>query len=139
MESYSPLYVSFFHYFNIEQDYYECHDLLEELWLEEGREAYYQGLLQVAVGLYHLQNDNRNGAVKLLASALDKLESYPEAVWMGLYLDKLKQDVKQVLIRLQQEPLRTEFFAPIVMKLADPLLKAKVDEMKQKSVDEREK
>lgn len=139
MESYSPLYVSFFHSFNIEKDYYKCHDLLEELWLEEGREAYYQGLLQVAVGLYHLQNDNRNGAVKLLASALDKLESYPEAVWMGLYLDKLKQDVKQVLIRLQQEPLRTEFYAPIVMKLADPLLKAKVDELKQKSVDEREK
>ncbi len=136
MESYSPLYVLFFHYFNTERDYYQCHDVLEELWLGEGREAYYQGLLQVAVGLYHLQNDNRNGAVKLLASALDKLEPYSENVWMGLDLARLKQDVKQFLIRLQQEPFMSQPFAPIVMKLADPVLKAKVDKMKQELTDE---
>ncbi|MBA4602268.1 DUF309 domain-containing protein [Thermoactinomyces mirandus] len=129
MEPYSPLYVSFFYLFNVEQDYYKCHDVLEELWLEEGREAYYQGLLQVAVGLYHLQNGNRNGAVKLLTSALVKLEPYPADKWMGLDLARLKQDVQQYLIRLKQEPDLTESLSPIVMKLTDPKLQAKVEEL----------
>ncbi|MGA8941270.1 MAG: DUF309 domain-containing protein [Thermoactinomyces sp.] len=130
VQTYSPLYVSFFYYFNIKRDYYKCHDLLEELWLEEGREAYYQGLLQVAVGLYHLQNDNRNGAVKLLTSALDKLDLYPDDVWMGLDLVRLKCDVKHYLTRLQQKACSPQLLSPIVMNFADPLLKQKVDEMK---------
>ena len=34
---YSPLFVKFIHHFNGDRDYYECHEVLEELWMEEGR------------------------------------------------------------------------------------------------------
>lgn len=129
MELYSPLYVAFFHYFNTERDYYVCHDVLEELWLEEGREPFYQGLLQVAVGLHHLQNDNRNGAYKLLVSALEKLSLYPDKERMGLHLDRLKQDVQKYITFLNQKTCPDAYPEPIVLELTDPVLRKEVVKM----------
>lgn len=133
MEPYSPLYIAFFHYFNTERDYYVCHDVLEELWLEEGREPFYQGLLQVAVGLHHLQNDNQNGAFKMLCSALEKLSLYPEKEWMGLHLSKLKQDVETYLTGLKQRTRQDAYPDPIVIELTDPVLKKEVARMRKEN------
>ena len=50
--------------------YYECHETLEELWLQERaavRELY-QGILQVGVALYKQRQANYRGAVNLLVS-----------------------------------------------------------------------
>ena len=43
--------------FNQEQ-FYECHDTLEEIWLEETGEerGFLQGMIQVAVAFHHYQN-----------------------------------------------------------------------------------
>lgn len=97
---YDPLYVQFLVYFNYRRDYYECHEALEELWLEEGRSPLYQGLLQIAVGLYHHLNGNVGGSIKLFTAGIDKLEHYPsDSLGIDLaallhvsceYLDKLK-------------------------------------------------
>ena len=59
--------------------FYECHDTLEELWTElrGGDRDFVQGLIQVAVGFYHLGNGNRNGAVRLFDRGLDRLSAYP--------------------------------------------------------------
>ena len=56
----------FFGAFQIDRDYYECHEVMEELWLEEGGDPFHQGLLQVAVGLFHFRRENINGARKLV-------------------------------------------------------------------------
>jgi uncharacterized protein len=52
-----------------QHDWFECHETLEELWLEETGEMrdFYQGILQIAVALYHWREGNFNGAVSLLA------------------------------------------------------------------------
>lgn len=57
-------------------EYFEAHDLWEELWLEASgpRHAYLQGLIQTAVSLYHSQNENWKGTRKLAASAFDYLQ-----------------------------------------------------------------
>ena len=41
-----------------QQDFYACHDTLEALWMEaiEPDRSFYQGLLQLAVGLYHFSH-----------------------------------------------------------------------------------
>lgn len=55
--------------------YYACHETLEDLWVAETgpvRELY-QGILQVAVALWHLQGDNYRGAVSLLDKAAGHL------------------------------------------------------------------
>jgi predicted metal-dependent hydrolase len=75
---YHELYVAFLYYFNIEEDYFECHEVMEELWLEEGRDPLWQGLLQVAVALYHHSNANISGTIKLFEQAIDKLQDKPD-------------------------------------------------------------
>src|SRR5690606_41419457 len=62
-------------------------------WLEEGRNPFYQGLLQVAVGLFHFRRENINGAKKLFASALSKLQPYPDR-YMGIDLGRLRREVE---------------------------------------------
>ena len=51
----------------------------EDLWREtEGPlRKYYQGLIQTAVGLYHLRRGNSTGARGQLGKALQKLAAYP--------------------------------------------------------------
>ncbi|WP_059054186.1 DUF309 domain-containing protein [Paenibacillus senegalimassiliensis] len=91
--SYEPLYVAYLVYFNRDRDYFECHEVLEELWLEQNYDPLYKGLLQVAVGLFHARRGNRLGARKMLVSALERLGPYPEHV-LGIDLGQLRQDTE---------------------------------------------
>lgn len=56
-------------------DYYECHDVLEGLWnnAPEPQRSILHGILQCAVGLYHLLNQNHRGAMVELGEGLAKL------------------------------------------------------------------
>ncbi|WP_017326137.1 DUF309 domain-containing protein [Synechococcus sp. PCC 7336] len=60
------------------REFYACHDTLEALWIEamEPQRTFYQGILQLAVGYYHLLNGNWRGAVILLGEGLSRLERY---------------------------------------------------------------
>ena len=55
--------------------YFDCHEVLEEVWLEFSgeRKKFLQGLIQLAVALHHLRNNNPVGAGRLLAAAVEKL------------------------------------------------------------------
>jgi predicted metal-dependent hydrolase len=59
------------------QEYFECHEILEALWIPEKdsvREVY-QGVLQIAVGCYHLTvRANWVGAVNKLDAGARRLE-----------------------------------------------------------------
>ena len=72
-------YYRFFELFN-EHEFYECHEVLEDLWLETFGDdrPYYQGLIQTATAFYHLENGNWGGSRKLFESGLRYLEPYPE-------------------------------------------------------------
>jgi len=61
-----------------QQDFYGCHDTLEAIWLEAiaPEKNFYQGILQIAVGCYHLGNDNWRGAVILLGEGIRRLADY---------------------------------------------------------------
>lgn len=128
--SYDPLYVQFVYYFNVARDYFECHEAMEELWLEEGRNPLYQGLLQVAVGLYHYRNGNTSGAVKLFTAALEKLEGYPPDS-LGIDLGRLRDDSRAYLaklLRLEEEPFA---FYDLDIRVRDAELEKLVEELRQ--------
>ncbi|QQE65801.1 hypothetical protein GFS31_24910 [Leptolyngbya sp. BL0902] len=59
-------------------EYYACHDVLEALWMEaESMEKpFYQGILQIAVGLYHLGNHNWRGATILIGEGVNRLRPF---------------------------------------------------------------
>ena len=60
------------------RDFYACHDTLEAVWVDaaESDKRFYQGILQVAVGCYHLTNHNWRGAVILLGEGVRRLRDY---------------------------------------------------------------
>lgn len=103
-------YSAFLSYFNIERDYFECHEVMEEMWLEYGRSSLLQGLLQAAVGLHHWDNGNRSGAVKLMTAAHEKLSVYGDEV-LGLDLARLRLDLEQSLNTLSVRPTDAPFQA----------------------------
>jgi predicted metal-dependent hydrolase len=84
--------------------FYECHDTLEELWsgVRGASRDFFQGLIQVAVGFYHLGNGNRVGAERLLGRALRRLDRYP-AAYAGLDLGALRSSVAEWRRVLQGE------------------------------------
>jgi predicted metal-dependent hydrolase len=60
--------------------YFECHETLEEVWLEEHGDdrLFYQGLIQVAAGFFKWEQGVPAGAIKLWRAGLEKLDGYPE-------------------------------------------------------------
>jgi uncharacterized protein len=121
-----PRYLAFISHFNGDRDYFECHEVMEELWLEEGRSPLLQGLLQAAVGLHHWDNGNRSGAVKLMKAALGKISGYADIV-LGLDLSSLRGNLEQSLIALSEMPDDAPFQA-FLLEVCDPDLNAAVKE-----------
>jgi predicted metal-dependent hydrolase len=104
-------------------DYYNCHDTLETIWNDawQSDRAFYQGILQIAVGLYHLKNHNWHGAAILLGEGTSRLPEYlPEYYSIdveSLLEDSLlilrtvqingKEGLSDILKRMEQEDLKT--------------------------------
>jgi len=74
--------------------YFECHDVLEELWRETfGEERLFdQGLIQAAVAMFHLENNNLGGAARMFEAACTKLGTYPPR-YKGIDLRRLREDL----------------------------------------------
>ena len=83
--------------------FYACHDTLEALWIEasEPEKTFYQGVLQIAVALYHLGNGNWRGAVILLGEGSNRLRRYP-SVFSSIDVDELLSQSAALLSALQQ-------------------------------------
>jgi len=85
-------------------DYFECHETLEELWLGERGELrhLYQGILQIGVGLLHLQRGNAAGARSLLQRGAGLVEPFAP-VACGLDLSRLLAASNRILFALLEE------------------------------------
>ena len=59
-------------------DFYACHDTLEAIWMvaDIPEKPFFQGILQLAVALYHLGNQNWRGAAILLGEGTRRLEPF---------------------------------------------------------------
>jgi hypothetical protein len=83
---YDPRYLAGIVLFN-RGDFFEAHEVWESLWMEThgADRAFYQGLIQAAVGLCHFCNGNVRGAAKLYRSSRDYMARY-ESPHLGLDL-----------------------------------------------------
>jgi len=73
-------YLAFFACFN-RGDFYEAHDVLEELWLPERRRPdgdFFKGLIQLAGAFVHVRKNRPGPALALLALARGNLAKYPD-------------------------------------------------------------
>lgn len=86
--------------------FYACHDILEALWIDsiEPDKTFYQGILQIAVGLYHLGNHNQRGAMILLGEGSNRLRRYLPS-YGGIDVEELFTQSLDLLKTLQQDSL----------------------------------
>lgn len=93
-KEFNPLYIEGIRLFN-EQEFFECHDVLEEYWCEvsSGEATFYQGLIQASVALFHFENGNYGGARKLYFSSSKYLKDYLPH-FEGVDVEKFLSDMK---------------------------------------------
>jgi predicted metal-dependent hydrolase len=83
-------------------EFFECHEYLEEAWMQESRRVrfLYQGILQVGVGFYHQQNGNWRGATGLLRNGTVRLKEF-EPETLGIDVAKLVRECERCLAELE--------------------------------------
>ena len=81
--------------------YYECHETLEDVWRGTRGPArdFFQGLIQISVGFYHLRNGNLPGGESQLHKGLKRLAGYGDP-YLGLDLCTLRCEVQAWLDKL---------------------------------------
>ncbi|RZM82780.1 DUF309 domain-containing protein [Leptolyngbya iicbica] len=84
-------------------DYYACHDTLEAIWMEAEvpEKPFFQGILQLAVALYHLGNQNWQGTAILLGEGIRRLEPF-EPQYRGVDVTPLLDCASAWLEAVQQ-------------------------------------
>ena len=89
--------------------FFECHETLEEIWLEEHGEErkFYQGIIQIAAGYFKWEQKVPAGAIKLWHSGLEKLEPYGP-VYLGIDVESFVVAVKENLHELTASHLEGE-------------------------------
>ncbi|WP_150266726.1 DUF309 domain-containing protein [Paenibacillus tepidiphilus] len=123
---YEPLYLAYLVYFNRDRDYFECHEVLEELWLAKERDPLYKALLQVAVGLYHFRNGNVRGGTLMLGGAHRVLRGYPDRT-LGIDLGRLVQETGDYARRLERYAEEPFAYYDLTIDIVDPELARKVE------------
>ena len=118
-------YAAYFHHFN-RGDYYEAHDVLESLWLEQGREAksaaFYKGLIQLAGGFVHMRKHQEHPthrihgqrlapAARLLKLAEKNIGPYGEE-WEGLVIEPILKLAGETIRKLEAEEFNKNPWSP---------------------------
>lgn len=116
-----PHYLGFFDCFN-KQLYYEAHEVLEHLWLQDKdgpNGAFYKGLIQLAGAFVHLQKNRPRPAAALFKLACANLEKYPpvhehlSAETICKLARKWLEDLEQT--RFESNPLTPETAPKLIL------------------------
>ena len=93
------------------QNFYDAHEFWEELWSEYklAEPDLIQGLIQVAVGYYHLSNLNKKGAIGLFTKSLKKLNSYTSSKLLPVDISLIIVDAKKTLEWIEKTDNLEEF------------------------------
>ena len=101
-----------------QKEFYACHDLLEAMWIDAyyPEKNFYQGLLRIAVGLYHLSDRNWNGSKIILGEGIMRLRDFqPE--YMGVNVTKLILESAD-LLKIMQKTGKEELDS-LILKLPE--------------------
>lgn len=86
-----PRFIKGLHLFN-EKDYFECHEVIEDLWFETANDDpnrdLYKGVIQAAAAIYQFERNIMSGALGLHKTSVKYLRKYePRA--LGLNVSRL--------------------------------------------------
>jgi predicted metal-dependent hydrolase len=98
--------------------YWHAHEEWERLWraAPDPERDFYQGLIQVAAGLLHLQRRNLRGARTKLSEGLERLRPY-EPAHQGVFVNELIGEARRLLDDLEAGHL--PYLIPPVIRFTD--------------------
>ncbi|GKV55473.1 hypothetical protein NCCP2222_14200 [Sporosarcina sp. NCCP-2222] len=101
-----PLFIHFIVYFNRNQDYFECHEVLEEYWKSipgADKEHPLTAFILLATGLYHWRRGNFKGAIRTLVKAERRMLAFPPLFRQEIDFEQLLNDLKHSLESVREE------------------------------------
>lgn len=98
--------------------YWHAHEAWETIWraADDDDRAFYQGLIQVAAGLLHLERRNMRGARNKLSEGVEKLRPY-EPAHRGIFVNELIGQATRLLDGLNQGQL--PYLIPPVIRFVE--------------------
>lgn len=127
-----PYFVKFIVYFNENQDFFECHEVLEAYWKSIPNKTKTHPLatyILLATSLYHWRRGNTVGAERSLVKANDRFQMmanlYP-AYTEDINFEQLLEDVDRTIDRIKSE----QSFKPFMIEVTCSDLQLKLTEMK---------
>ncbi|WP_418963934.1 DUF309 domain-containing protein [Cetobacterium sp.] len=111
-------YFEFIDTFQNQRDFFKCHEILEEIWIEETkcetRKHLSINLLLISVGLYHWRNKNFKGAIQVFENSLNNYDEVSmEMESIGIDSKLLKKIVLDIVDNLKNKQDYREVFLPI--------------------------
>ncbi len=83
--------------------YFEAHDFFENLWMEAEKDErdFYQGMVQVSVGSYHLICGNYTGALSQYQKGVQKLDKYKKSIKiinLNFFLEEIERLINKIIM-----------------------------------------
>lgn len=105
-----------------EEEFFDCHDVLEELWSETlgPEKKFIQGLIQASIALFHFGNENFGGAKKLYFSARKNLDPCGQqfmGIELGSFLDEFQRCFQELLDNREAYPTTVSLQDELVPKI----------------------
>ena len=121
-----PLFVQFMVYFNDNQDYFECHEVLEEYWKSipaSDKNHPLAAYILLATGMYHWRRGNFAGAIRTLRKVDKKLPTFSADYTEEIDFQQLVAHVHYTVERVEKE-LPFESFS---FTIISPTLRAQIE------------
>jgi len=109
-------YIKYLCHFHFDQDFFECHEILEEQWKLELNHQYkkvWLGLIRISVVLYHYRRRNFTGAKKLFRHVITFSNDSNLLEMAGIDQLRFQQIISDLQLNLQNETEFHPFDLPI--------------------------
>lgn len=122
---------AYFYHYLVTEDYFECHEVLEELWKEvapRNKTHILVPFILVATSMYHWRRGNTKGAFKSLRKAHELFKINVTEVDVYLDAKDLDQQIQIKLVAISKE----EPFSPIDFTVTSEALAAVIEHFPEK-------
>ncbi|MCR6110591.1 DUF309 domain-containing protein [Bacillus sp. A301a_S52] len=116
MTLYPKEYIEYLIHFHGSRDYFECHEIMEEYWLENNRHVTWLALIQLAVAVYHERQKNLSGSLRLYRKVLTHMRANKD-IFHGLHIHH--SDTEQLIKSRIKTILHEGAYEPFDLPLSD--------------------
>ncbi len=126
------MFVNFIVYFNENQDFFECHEVLEEYWKEftdRTKQHPLVGYILLSTAMYHWRRGNTIGAGRSLKKAISRLEKVSKehpSFSEGINIENLVKNSKLASHQIDNE----RPFSTFAIEITSPKLHSLIKEIK---------